>query len=369
VSAFRSEIHEPTSRPRLRRPLKRATAYWHRHGLVRLLVRRLLATVVLGFGITLVTFVLTHLVPGDPIAANLGIRAQADPAIVRAYRAQYGLDKSLVVQYGIYLAHLLHGDLGLSQTSHRSVTTDLVQFIPASLELGITAMVIATLVGVPLGLLAAAHRGTRLDSLLRLIFLGGISTPPFWIGLMALYLFSFVLHVTPSSGQLSAGMPAPPHVTGMVVVDAALAGDFGTFVDALHHLILPAAVLAASTVGLLQRFTRSAVLDVLHNDYVTAAKAKGLPRFTVLVRYTLRAALPPIVTLAGIVFANLVTGAVLIETVFAWPGVGQYAARSAVNLDLAAITGVSLFVAFIYIISNLIVDILHAVIDPRARPA
>jgi peptide/nickel transport system permease protein len=257
--------------------------------------------------------------------------------------------------------------LGLSQTTHRPVTTDLQQFIPASLELGILAMIIATAVGVPLGMLAAARRGSRLDGAMKLVFLGGISTPPFWIGLLALYLFSFVLQITPSSGQLSAGVLPPPHVTGMYVVDAALAGDVGTLGDALHHLVLPAAVLAASSVGLLQRFTRSAVLEVLHDDYVTAARAKGLPAYTVLVRYTLRAAMPSIVTLAGIVFANLVTGAVLIESVFAWPGVGLYAARSALNLDLAAITGVSLFVALVYIVSNFIVDALHALIDPRVR--
>jgi peptide/nickel transport system permease protein len=312
---------------------------------------------------------LTHLVPGDPVAANLGFAALADPSRVAAYKAQYGLDKPLPIQYEIYLTHLIHGDLGRSQLTRRPVGTDLSEFIPASLELGILAMIIATVAAVPLGLLAAVRRGSAVDQALSVISLVEISTPPFWVGLIALYVFSFMIQIVPSSGQLSPGADPPPHLTGMYVIDSLMAGDFSTLGDALHHVILPALVLAIGIVGGLQRFVRAAVLEVIDNDYITAARAKGLPATLILWRYTLRAALAGIVTVSGLLFANVVTGAVLVESVFAWPGVGYYAAHSALSLDVAAITGVSLFVAIVYVVTNFATDVIHALIDPRVRLA
>jgi peptide/nickel transport system permease protein len=322
---------------------------------------------VLCFGITLVAFLLTHLVPGDPIRANLGFKAMADPQIVHAYRVKYGLDKPAPVQYELYLLNLLHGDLGLSTLTHRPVATDLRQFVPASFELGLLAMSIALAIGIPLGLVAAVRKDSVIDQVLSLVSQAGISTPAFWVGLVSLYLFSFVFQIAPGSGRLSPAALPPPHVTGMYTVDSLLSGDLGTFGDALHHLILPALVLAITGIGVLLRFTRSAVLEVIHNDYITAARAKGLPSTTVLIRYTLRAALTPILTLSGLMFADVMTGAVLVESVFAFPGVGLYAARSALNLDLAAITGVSIFVAVVYVATNFAVDVLHGAIDPRVR--
>ena len=345
----------------------RLLAFWLHHGFVRLLFRRAIATVILCFGITLVAFVLTHLVPGDPAAANLGLRAMANPAIVEAYRAEYGLDKPLPVQYEFYVSHLLHLDLGVSQLTHRPVATDLRQFVPATFELGILAMSIALAIGVPLGLVAAVHKDSVVDQTLSLVSMGGISTPPFWVGLIALYIFSFVFQIAPGSGRLSPGALPPPTVTGMYTVDSLLVGDIGTFGDALHHLILPALVLAIGGVGVLLRFTRSAVLEVIQNDYVIAARAKGLPSTRILLRYTLRAALTPVLTLSGLMFADLMTGAVLVESVFAFPGVGLYAANSALNLDVSAITGVCMFVAIVYVATNFAVDLLHALIDPRVR--
>lgn len=339
------------------------------HGFAMLLLRRSAAVVLLGIGATLVAFVLTHLVPADPVAANLGLRAASNPAIVKDYKAQYGLDKPELVQYEIYLSHLVHGDLGRSQLTGRPVATDLRQRVPASLDLGIAAMLIASAVGIPLGLIAALHRGTFLDQVLGVLSLGGISTPPFWVGLVALYVFAFLLRIVPGSGQLSPGAMPPPQVTGMYVIDSLLAGDLATLGDALHHLILPALVLATAPVGVLQRFSRSAVLEIIHNDYITAAAAKGLPRMTTLIKYTLRAALGPILTLSGLLFANVVSGAVLVETVFAWPGLGQYAAQTALDLDVTAIAGVAMFVAVQYVVLNFVVDVLHALIDPRVRLA
>lgn len=344
-------------------------SFWHQHGFMRLFLRRAIATVILGFGVTLVAFVLTHIIPADPAAANLGIRGLGDPRVVQTYRAEYGLDKPLPIQYEIYISHLVHGDLGLSQLTRRPVAADLRQFAPASFELGIIAISVALAIGVPLGLVAATHKDSTTDQVLSLLSLGGISTPLFWIGLIALYLFSFVLQIAPGGGRLSPGVLPPPQVTGMYSIDSLVAGDFATFGDSLHHLILPALVLAVGGVGVLLRFTRSAVLEVINNDYVTAARAKGLPRTVILLRYTLRAALTPILTLSGLIFADLITGAVLVESVFAFPGVGLYAARSALDVDLPAITGICIFVAVVYTATNFLVDLLHSLIDPRVRVA
>lgn len=323
----------------------------------------------LGVGITFVAFVLTNVVPGDPAAANLGQRAIADPAAVTAFRAKYGLDKPLPAQYLIYLGHLVRGDLGQSEQSHRPVRDDLAEFIPATAELAVTSMLIALVLGMSLGIVAAVRRNRLTDQVLRVVSLGGISMPTFWLALVALYLFFFRLGWLPGSGRLDPDVLPPPHVTGLFTVDALLAGDVPTFVNALQHLVLPACVLAAYNVGLLTRFTRAAVLEVINNDFVRAARAKGLPEATVVLRHVLRAALPPIVTIAGLGFANVMTGTVLVESIFAWPGIGQYAFHSATTLDLPSIMGVSLFVAVVYIAVNFTVDVLYGAIDPRIRDA
>jgi peptide/nickel transport system permease protein len=239
--------------------------------------------------------------------------------------------------------------------------------VPASAELAILSTVIAVVVGVAFGVAAAVRRNRSTDHLLRVVSLAGISMPTFWIALVALYVFFFRLGWFPGGDRLDPGVPAPPHRTGMYTVDALAAAQWSTAWDALHHLILPALVLAAFNVGLLTRYTRSAVLEVIGNDYVRAARAKGLPEANVLRRHVLRAALPSVVTVIGLVFANVLTGTVLVETIFAWPGIGQYAYRSAVTLDLPSIMGVSLFVALVYVTVNFVVDVLYGVIDPRIR--
>jgi len=336
---------------------------------LRFLARRLAALVLLGLGITFVAFVLTELVPGDPAAANLGQRAIGDPAAVQAFREHYGLDKPLPVQYVVYLQHLVNGDLGESEQSHRAVKADLAEYVPATAELAVTSILIAFALGIALGVLAAVQRNRLTDQVLRVVSLGGISMPTFWLALIALYFFFFKLGWVPGGGRLHPGVFAPPHVTGLDVVDALLAGQGDVMTSALQHLILPACVLAAYNVGLLTRYTRAAVLEVINNDYVQAAGAKGLPERTVVLRHVLRAALPPIITVAGLAFANVMTGTVLVESIFSWPGIGQYAFHSATTLDLPAIMGVSLFVAIVYILVNFAVDILYGIVDPRVRVA
>jgi peptide/nickel transport system permease protein len=325
------------------------------------------ALVFLAVGITLIAFLLTQLVPGDPAAANLGQRAIEDPVAVRAFREHYGLDKPLPAQYGTYLWRLLHGDLGESQQTHSPVRRDLGEFIPATAELALLSIVIAVVVGISLGVIAAIRRNRLTDHLLRVVSLGGVSMPTFWIALVALYVFFFRLNWLPGTGRLDPVTTPPPHHTGLYTVDAVLAGQWATARDAFNHLVLPALVLAAYNVGLLTRYTRSSVLDVLSNDYVRSARAKGMPERVVIVRHVLRAALPSVVTVVGLAFANVMTGAVLVENIFSWPGIGQYAYHAATTLDLPAIMGVSLFVAVVYIVVNFAVDVLYGVIDPRIR--
>jgi peptide/nickel transport system permease protein len=333
----------------------------------RFLARRLAALVLLSIGITFVAFVLTQLVPGDPAAANLGQQAISDPAAVASFREHYGLDKPLPEQYGLYLWHLLHGDLGQSEQNHDAVTHDLGQAIPATAELAILSILIAIIVGVTLGVIAAMRRNKLTDHVLRIVSLGGVSMPTFWIALVGLYVFFFRLDWLPGTGRLDPIVTEPPHHTGLYTVDALLAGQWSTFGNAFMHLVLPALVLAAYNIGLLTRYTRSAVLEVISNDYVRAARAKGMPERIVIPRHVLRAALPGIVTVIGLAFANVMTGAVLVENIFSWPGIGQYAYHSATTLDLPAIMGVSLFVAVVYIVVNFFVDVLYGVVDPRLR--
>ena len=337
------------------------------HGFARFVARRFAALILLILGITAVTFVLTQLVPSNAVATNLGEQAAGDPAAVAAFEHHYGLDKPLPQRYLIYLGHVLRGDLGQSSLTHDAVTHDLGQFIPATAELALYSVLIAAVFGITFGVLAALRRNKPTDHVLRVGSLAGISMPVFWIALVALYVFFYRLNWLPGAGRLDPGVDPPPHVTGLYTVDALIHLDPSLFWQSLQHLILPALVLAAFSVSLLTRFTRSAVLEVIGNDYVRAARAKGLPNRVVTVRYILRAALPSVITVLGLVFANVLTGAVLVEKIFSWPGVGQYAYEAAVNLDVPAIAGVSIFVAVVYVTVNFIVDVLYGVIDPRIR--
>jgi peptide/nickel transport system permease protein len=357
VTTAPTAIVEPPARRR----------FWRPPGFVRFVLRRLAALVLLTLGITAVAFVLTQLVPSNAVATNLGEQAAGDPAAVQAFKHHYGLDRPLPVRYVIYLEHLVHGDLGQSSLTHDAVTHDLGQFIPATAELALYSVLFAAIVGIGFGTVAALRRNRPADHLLRVASLAGISMPTFWIALVALYVGFFKLGWFPGAERLDPGVSPPPSVTGLYTIDALIAGQFSLFVQALHHLILPALVLAAFNVSLLTRFTRSAVLEVIGNDYVRAARAKGLPERVVVVRYILRAALPSVITVLGLVFANVLTGAVLVEKIFSWPGIGQYAYEAAVNLDVPAIAGVSIFVAVVYVTINFVVDVLYGVIDPRIR--
>jgi peptide/nickel transport system permease protein len=347
--------------PRPRRRLRPSSSF------LGFVLRRAAALVLLAIGITFVVFVLTQLVPSNAVATNLGEQAAGDPAAVAAFKEHYGLDKPLPVRYLLYVKNLAHGDFGDSSLTHNPVRHDLATFIPATAELALYSVVIAAFFGIAFGVIAAMRRNRPTDHALRVVSLGGISMPTFWIALIALYVGFYKLGWFPGADRLDPGVTPPPSKTGLYTVDALLAGDWHLYTQALHHLVLPALVLAAFNVSLLTRYTRSAVLEVSGNDYVRAARAKGMPERVVIRRYILRAALPSVVTVLGLVFANVLTGAVLVEKIFSWPGIGQYAYQAAVNLDVPAIAGVSLFVAVVYITINFIVDVLYGVIDPRIR--
>lgn len=332
-----------------------------------MILKRLAIGAFLVWGITIIAFTLVRLVPGDPAAAALGERGMQNPEVLAAFRERYGLDLPVWQQYFIYLGNLLRGDMGTSIQSGREVTEDLGTYIPASAELALVAILISLVIGLTLGIVAALRSGKVIDQVVRVVSLAGVSMPTFWLALTASLIFSAQLGWLPSTGRLDPGMASPPPVTGLLLVDSLIAGDPESFAIALSHLILPATVLAAYTVGLITRFTRSAVLEVLGNDYIRTANAKGLPPHTIIMRHVLRPALVPILTVTGLALGSLLGGTVLVETIFSWPGIGQYAFKSSLALDMPAVIGVSVFIATVYVIINLVVDLMYPLIDPRIR--
>ena len=336
-------------------------------GLVKFILRRMLFLGFLIIGVSLIVFVISHTVPSDPVLANLSQRNMDNVEMVTAYKAKWGLDKPLYAQYFIYLGALAKGDLGTSIRTQRPVATDLAQYFPATVELAVFAIILAVIFGIAFGILSAIKRNTATDRLIRAGSVLGASVPSFWLALMVLLLFYVVLGIAPGPGRLGARFPAPHGATGLFVVDALLAGDFATARDALAHLVLPGLVLGAFTMGLITRTTRSSLLEILSMDFIRTARAKGLAEDKVITRHALGNALIPVVTVIGLGFGNLLGGMVLVETIFAWPGIGRYAYQAARNLDFPAIIGVSILIAINYVLINLFVDILYGVLDPRVR--
>jgi peptide/nickel transport system permease protein len=332
---------------------------------LRYVLTRVVASVLMAVAATLVVFLIAHTVPADPILAQLGDKASANPELVAKFRARWGLDRPLWTQYAIFLARLAQGDLGESIASRRPVRDDIRQYAPATIELASLAALLTALVGVPLGVLAAVRKDGWLDHGARVACLVGVSAPTFWLAFLVLALFYGGLQIAPSPGRLDAGAVPPPSVTGLFLADSLVAGDGATFRSALAHMLLPAAVLAASTVGLVTRTTRAAMLETLGQDYVRVARAKGLTEERIVRRHALPNALIPVVTLGGLAYAELLAGTVLTETIFSWPGLGRYTYQSAVALDFPAILGVTLVVATIYLVMNLLVDVSYLFLDPR----
>jgi peptide/nickel transport system permease protein len=332
----------------------------------RYLVARLAGMIVMIVLATLVVFLIATQVPADPILAQLGDMQAANEELVAAYRARWGLDLPIWQQYWIFLTGLMEGNFGVSISSQRPVLDDIAQYAPATVELSTVAFVLAVVVGVPLGVLAAVRRDSWIDHAARLISLVGVSAPTFWLAFIVLALFYGGLQIAPGPGRLDVIYLPPPTVTGLYLIDAPLAGQWDVFRNAAAHLILPGSVLAATTLGLITRTTRAAMLESLNQDYVRVARAKGLSEPRIVLRHALPNAMIPVVTLGGLAYAVLLSGTVLTETIFSWPGLGRYTFRSAVTLDFPAITAITFLVAVVYLVINLLVDLSYALLDPRA---
>ncbi|MGX6445813.1 ABC transporter permease [Neobacillus sp. K501] len=335
--------------------------------MLRFIARRLLFLLFLLFGVALFVFILSHLVPSDPVAANLSQSAMNNPEIVAAFKEKWGLDRSLFSQLILYFQHLLTGDLGTSIRTGRPVLDDLMQFFPATFELSVVAMTIALVLGILFGIISAIFRNKPIDHVIRTVSISGVSIPSFWFALIMLNIFSSVLGITPGPGRIDARSSTPEGGTGLLLLDSLVSGDFQLFGDVAMHLILPGTVLGFFTMGLIARQTRSNLLEVMSMDYIRTARSKGLKESAIIVKHAIANSMIPVITVAGIGFCNLLGGMVLVENIFAWPGIGQYAYLSAVSLDFPAICGVSLLIAFIYVVINLLIDILYGIIDPRVR--
>jgi peptide/nickel transport system permease protein len=337
-------------------------------GLWQFIARRMLQSLVVLFFVSMATFALMHAVPGDPLAAVIGERQAARPEVRAALERRYGLDKPLPVQYFYYMRRVvLHRDLGTTITTRRPVGAELGKFVPATIELSIAAMIFATGIGIPLGILAAIRQNRWQDHIARFLSLIGTAMPVFWLGLLVSYVISFKLRWLPRAGFKETGMALPDRVTGFMSVDAVISGDWSFLESYLRHMILPAFVLGAYAMGIIARMLRSSLLSSLQDDYVRTARAKGLSEFRVVSGHALRNALIPTITVIGLTFASLLAGAVLTETIFSWPGVGQFAVTMALKLDYPGLLGVTLFVAVAYIVVNLVVDIMYGFLDPRIR--
>lgn len=331
--------------------------------MARYIFRRLIGLLIVLLGVSVITFSLAQLVPIDPAATALGSNAREEQ--IAAYRAELGLDKPAVVQYFSYVGRLLQGDLGTSIRTRRPVLDDLGDYLPATIELSLAAMIVAVFIGIPFGILAAVRRNGLIDALARIFALVGGSLPIFYIGLSALGLFYRELRWLPGPGRLDSTIKPPSDFTGLYTIDALISGNWPVFQNALWHIILPAFVLGYASAAVLLRMTRSALLEVLNQDFVRTARAKGLRENVVVLRHALKNAMLPVLTTIGVTFGSMLSGAVLTETIFGWPGLGRYATASVTSLDFPAVMGVTLVAAVVYPVVNLIVDLCYRFIDPR----
>ncbi len=329
------------------------------------ILRRLAFMVVVLFGVSIITFTITMVIPGDPALMMAGPRAR--PEVVANLRDKLGLNDPLHIQYTRYIGNLLQGDLGMSIHSHREVLADLTDYFPATFELTSVAIAVSVLIGIPLGVLSAVRQNQWPDHISRFFALVGVAMPSFWLGLILMLVFYLYLDWFPGGGRLSTGVTAPGTITGLYLVDSLLQGNWQAFVDAVRHLVLPVVTEAMVTVGMITRITRSSMLEVLREEYVTTARAKGLAQRTVFFKHALKNAILPVVTMLGMMYGYALAGSVLVETVFSWPGMGRYAVRAITFLDFPAVMGVTLWIALLYVTINLVVDIAYFYIDPRVR--
>ena len=329
------------------------------------LIRRVLWSALVLFGLSVTIFVIARVMPGDPARMALGPRASQEQ--VADLKAKMGLDLPLLEQYERFAVGLTHGDLGLSFLTKRPVNDDIAETFAATFELVLATVTIAFAIGVPLGVVAAANKDGWIDNLVRLLTIFGAVAPSFLLALMLQALAGYVLQILPTTGRLTPDSTVVANLTGLLVVDTLLKGDFAGFVDALKHLLLPATALAAATTGQIARITRASMIDVAKQDYVEAARAFGVPDRVRIFKYMLRPAFVPPMTILGLEFASLIGNAFVVELVFAWPGMASYGVRCILQKDLNAVMGVVMISGLFFVAVNLVIDLLVGIVDPRVR--
>ena len=334
--------------------------------MMTLIIKRVSMAVPSLVGVVIVTFLLTRMLPGDPAAYFAG--PAATPQAIQEVRVKLGLDKPMIQQFGRYVADLAHGNLGSSLTTGQPVVAELRTRLPASAELTLFGLLLSVAIAVPLGILAATRPNSLLDHACRIISTAGVSLPVFFTGLILIYVLYYLLGWAPAPlGRLDVFYTAPPQVTGFYLIDSLIAGDPETFTAALKQLILPALTLGVFSLAPIARMTRASMLAVLSSDFVRTARANGLSSWTVIITYAFRNAMLPVITTLGMVFSFLLGANVLVEKVFAWPGIGSYAVEALLASDFAPVQGFVLTMAVMYVALNLMIDIVYGLIDPRVR--
>jgi ABC-type dipeptide/oligopeptide/nickel transport system permease component len=333
--------------------------------ILRLVVRRLLFLVFVLLALSMITFTLSNIVPRDPARLIAGPRAS--PQELAQIRRDYGLDQPLYRQYVNYMRGVVRFDFGRSLTSRRPVSEDLKRYLPATVELSLFAILFAVTVGIPLGVLAAVRRNSGLDIFGRTLSILGQSMPSFWLALMLQFLFFAKLGWLPDGQRLPIGVDPPRTITSLYTIDALLTGNLSVFLTAMKHIAMPAFVLGFASLAIVTRMVRSGMLEVLNQDYIRTARAKGLPSGLVIRRHALKNALLPAVTVIGLQIGLLLAGAVLVEIIFSWPGIGRYAYQAIQNFDYRAVITVTLVIGSIYVTMNLLVDIAYVLLDPRIK--
>lgn len=331
--------------------------------IVVLIVNRLVWFVPTMLGLMIVTFTISHIIPADPVAYLAGENATNEQ--IAEIKRKFGLDQPVHIQFWRYLVSVVQGDMGVSLYTQRAISEDLLSRLPATLELTIVTVIVSALIGVPLGVICAVRRNSWLDHVLRVFTVSGLAIASFWLAILLQLLFAMRLGWTPLQGRIDGW--GPDHVTGFFLIDSLVAGDFEMFWLTIQHLLLPVVTLAFPAMATIVRFTRAGVLDAINSNYVLYEQAMGLPQSVIIWKYVLRNALIGTVTQIGLIFGILISGAVVVEAVFDWPGLGLYAVNSILQSDYNAIMGFTLITGVLFIIINLTVDIVHGVIDPRSR--
>ena len=332
--------------------------------MAKYIAKRLLLLIPVLIGVSITVFVVMHAFTADPAATILGQHATADA--IKKLQESLGLNKPIYMQYWDFFSKAVHGDLGQSLFTKSSVVNELLSRFPATIELACAAIIFAVLLGITVGVISAVKKNTIFDYVSMVTALIGVSMPIFWLGLMLILIFSLTLQWLPVAGRIDLGME-PVTITGFYLLDSLLSGDMNAFWSAVSHIILPAVALGSYSTAIIARMTRASMLDVINQDYIRTARAKGLFEKSVILSHSLRNAMIPVITVIGLQFGALLGGAVLTETIFSWPGIGSYTVQAILNSDYPVVQGAVLFIAAIFVVVNLVVDIIYGFIDPRIK--